>query len=248
MSASVRLSAAVLRVAWCVASVFVVQTTLLAVAAAPAIAFWQSQTRLTYPNDWLRVAALAAAVVPSYLLFAFLLAVFSGVTTGLLGWRTPANAVLRIADLEWAILNWVRYLVITHVVRVLVGSLFRASPLWTLFLRLNGARLGRGVFVNSLLVNDHNLLDFGDRVVIGGDAHISGHTVENGFVKTAFVRLGPDVTIGIGAVIGIGVEAGAGCQVGALSLAPKFAKLEAGGVYAGIPVRRIDEGPDQGEV
>jgi acetyltransferase-like isoleucine patch superfamily enzyme len=222
------------------ASVFVVQTLLLALAAAPAITLWL-QMNVEIRNEWLRVAALAAAVVPSYLLFAFLLAVFSGVTTGLLGWRTPANAALRIADLEWPLLAWVRYLVITHVVRVLVGSLFRASPLWTLYLRLNGARLGRGVFINSLFVNDHNLLDFGDRVVIGGDAHISGHTVEGGFLKTAHVRLGPDVTIGIGAVIGIGVEAGPGCQVGALSLAPKHAKLEAGGVYAGIPVRRIDD-------
>jgi acetyltransferase-like isoleucine patch superfamily enzyme len=108
-------------------------------------------------------------------------------------------------------------------------------------MRLNGARLGRGVFVNSLAVTDHNLLEFGENTVIGGGVHLSGHTVENGIVKTASVRLGRDVTVGVGAVVEIGVEAGAGCQIGALALVPKFSKLEAGGVYVGIPVRRIDQ-------
>ena len=101
-----------------------------------------------------------------------------------------------------------------------------ATPLWTFYLRLNGARLGRGVYVNSLAVNDRNLLDFGDRVVIGDGVHLSGHTVEHGIVKTAGVRLGDHVTIGLGTVVGIGVEAGARCQVGALSFVPKFSRLE----------------------
>ena len=52
-------------------------------------------------------------------------------------------------------------------------------------------------------------------------------------------RLGRNVTIGLGSVIDIDVEAGPDCQVGALSLVPKHTKLEAGAVYAGIPVRRI---------
>jgi len=40
--------------------------------------------------------------------------------------------------------------------------------------------IGRGVHINSLAVNDHNLLEFGDRVVVGGGVHLSGHTVEDG--------------------------------------------------------------------
>jgi hypothetical protein len=40
-------------------------------------------------------------------------------------------------------------------------------------------------------------------------------------------------------VVGIGVESGTGVQVGALSVVPKFAVLEAGGVYVGVPVARL---------
>jgi non-ribosomal peptide synthetase-like protein len=137
-------------------------------------------------------------------------------------------------------MRWVRYMVASHVVRVLAGAIFRGSPVWTAYLRLNGAKIGRRVYVNSLFVSDHNLLEFGDEVVIGSEVHLSGHTVEAGVVKTARVRLGREVTIGLGSVIDIGVTVGDGCQVGALSLVPKHTILEPGGVYAGIPVRRLE--------
>jgi acetyltransferase-like isoleucine patch superfamily enzyme len=128
----------------------------------------------------------------------------------------------------------------THVVRVLVGTLFRSSPLWTWYLRLNGARMGRGVYINSLSISDHNLLDFGDRVVIGEGVHLSGHTVEGGLVKTGPVRLGEGVTVGLGSMIGIGVTAGPRCQIGALSVVPKFTALDGDAIYAGVPARRLE--------
>ncbi len=131
-------------------------------------------------------------------------------------------------------------MVAIHVVRVFVGLLLKGSPLWTAYLRLSGARLGRRVYVNSLAISDYNLLEFGDGVVIGADAHIAGHTVERGTVKTAPVRLGRNVLIGIGTVVDVGVEAGDDCHVAALSFVPKYMKLEAGATYAGTPVRRVD--------
>jgi acetyltransferase-like isoleucine patch superfamily enzyme len=110
---------------------------------------------------------------------------------------------------------------------------------WTAYLRLSGARIGRRVYVNSLGLSDYNLLELGEGVVIGADVHLAGHTVESGVVKTMPVRLGRNVTIGVGSIVDIGVVAGEGCQVGALSLVPKHTTLEPGAVYAGIPVRRI---------
>jgi len=95
------------------------------------------------------------------------------------------------------------------------------------------------VYINTLFISDHNLLEIGDEVVIGSEVHMSGHTVERGVVKTAPVRLGREVTVGLGSVIEIGVTAGAGCQIGALSFVPKHAELSAGAVYVGAPVRRL---------
>ena len=229
----------ILRLVWTSATFVVVQVLVCGASAFPPAFLWWCVIEATAGNTLLRVASLALVLVPSYAAFALCLIVLAPLTTRLLGWRTPANAEMRIAEMGWPVLGWARYMASLHVVRVLAGSLFRGSPVWSVYLRLSGARVGRRVFIASLAISDYNLLEFGDDVVIGSDAHISAHTVERGLVKTAGVRLGNGVLIGLGAVVDIGVEAGDGCQVAALSFVPKYTRLEAGGVYAGIPATRI---------
>ena len=227
---------AVTRVGWTVVSVCLVQGTVCGLAVLPVVLLWSRAIGWDAPNQLVRLIVFSLLVAPSYVLFALVLMPLSAFATGLTGWRTPRRAELPIADLDWPLLDWVRYMVAIHIVRFFAGTLFRGSPLWTAYLRLNGARLGRRVYVNSLAISDHCLLEFGDDVVIGGDVHISGHTVEGGLVKTAPVRLGHHVTVGLGSVINIDVEAGDGCQIGALSFVPKHSRLDGGTVYAGIPV------------
>lgn len=230
-----------LRVAWAIASVFVVESVVFGLAVLPAALFWEWHLGWHPPAMWMRIVFLSMAFIPAYILFALALVVLSAWSTRLFGWRTPPAAELRITDFEWPLLDWGRYMIATHLVRVFAGAPFRATPLWTTYMRLNGARVGRGAFVNSLAVADHNLLEIGEGAIIGSDVHMSGHTVEGGVVKTAAVRVGRNVTIGIESVIGIGVEIGDGAQVGALSFVPKFERLEAGKTYVGIPARPADE-------
>lgn len=210
-----------------------------AMSAMPAMLLLRTLWRLPYPDEVIRMLVVSAVALPAYLVFAIALMVLSALSTRLVGWRTPPDVKLRIVDLQPPLLAWVRCMVVLHVVRVLAGSMLRATPFWSFYLRLNGARLGRRVFVNSLAVTDHNLLEFDDDVIIGDGAHVAGHTVEDGFLKTARVRLGCGVTIGVGSVVGIGVEAGPGCRVGALSVVPKFTRLDAGATYIGAPVRKL---------
>ena len=223
------------RIAWTVASLVVVQTLVCGAAAAPAVLVWQWVIPVAGSNPRWQWAVLSIAIVPSYVLFALSLMIVSPLAMRLLRWRTPPDAHMRIADMDWALLRWVRYGASMHLVRVIAGTWLRGTPLWTFHLRLSGARLGRRVYVNSLSVSDYNLLEFGDDVVIGGDVHLSGHTVEAGVLKTARVRIGDNVTIGAGSVIEIGVEIGSDAQVGALSVVPKHVTLEGGRVYVGIP-------------
>ena len=240
------------RIVWTVATLVVVQSIVCGLAVLPVAAVWEPMLAWTTGRPIAQAIAMSFAVVPSYALFAIALMFGSAAATRLTGWRTQPNARMRLADLDWPLLNWVRYMVATRIVRLFAGTLFRGTPIWSAYLRLNGARVGRRVYVNSLGVSDHNLLEFGDDVVIGGDVHLSGHTVEGGFVKTAPVRLGNDVTVGLGSVIGIGigVTIGSDVQIGALSLVPKHATLDGGRVYVGVPARPLvpDGSPlDQGK-
>jgi acetyltransferase-like isoleucine patch superfamily enzyme len=226
------------RVAWTAFAILAVETTVCGVAALPAGALWllaSSVPGAIVPP----VVVYSVIAIPSYVVFALALMVVSPAATRLTGARSTPNVELRIREMGWPLLTWARYMVAIHVVRVFAGSLFRGSPIWTAYIRLNGARIGRRVYVNTLFISDHNLLDFGDDVVIGAEVHISGHTVEAGVVKTAPLRLERNVTIGLGTVVEIGVIAEPDCQVGALSFVPKHTTLSSGAVYVGSPVRRL---------
>jgi acetyltransferase-like isoleucine patch superfamily enzyme len=229
------------RVGWTVASICLVEAAVCGLSLVPVLLLWMWLVEWTTSAFVLRTVVFSVSIVPSYILFALCLMTLSPIATRLTLARTPRNAEMRLADLSWPLMTWARYMAATQVVRQLAGPLFRGSPIWTAYLRLNGARIGRRVYVNTLFISDHNLLELGDDVVIGAGVHISGHTVEGGALRTAGVRLGRNVTVGLGSVIGIDVEAGHDCQVGALSLVPKHTTLEAGAVYAGIPARRIDQ-------
>ena len=228
------------RVAWTVVSILVVETVVFGLSVMPAFSFWTwAQTRV--PDPWiLRPAVVAMSLIPAYLLFAFSLVALSALSTKVCGWRTAPNGMWKLRDLEWPLLDWVRYMISTHVVRVLVCTIFRASFLWTMYMRWNGAKMGRGVHINSLSISDHNMLEFGDGVVLGENVHLSGHTVEGGMVKTGTVKLGRYVTIGLGSMVGINVEAGEKTQIGAMSAVLKGSKLDADSVYVGVPVRKVE--------
>jgi acetyltransferase-like isoleucine patch superfamily enzyme len=216
----------------------VVEAVICGVAWLPVVFLWSRVVHRAPSDTVTTLAVISFAIVPSYVLFALLLMLLSALAVRVLKWHTPAGVETRLRDLEWPLLNWLRGMVATYLVRVIAGTLFRGSPLWTAYLRLAGANLGRRVYVNSLAVSDYHLLEFGDDVVIGGGVHLSGHTVERGVLKTAAVRLGRNVTIGVGSVIDIGVVAGDGCEVGAMSLVPKHTWLEPESLYVGVPVRR----------
>jgi acetyltransferase-like isoleucine patch superfamily enzyme len=226
---------------WAVGSLVTVQGLVCGLALMPVLALWYFLLDLAGSNAVARLFMFSLALMPSYALFALCLMIVSPLALRLLGWRTPPDAAMRLVDVDWPLLSWARYVASIHLVRVIAGTLFRATPLWTMHLRLGGARLGKRVYVNSLGVSDYNLLECGDDVVIGASVHLSGHTVESGVVKTARVRLGDHVTIGIGSVIEIGVEVGADAQVGAMSFVPKYTKLPGGVVYVGVPAAPIEK-------
>ena len=227
------------RIGLTVVTIVIVQAVICGMAMVPSVFMWSAAMRSTVAAESPLILP-AVLLAPAYVLFALCLIPVSASITRLIGARTPPRVELPIADMSWPLMRWAHYMAASHIVRVVAGTLFRGSPIWTAYLRLNGARIGRRVFINTLSIADHNLLEFGDDVIIGADVHISGHTVEGGVVKTAGVRVASNVTIGLGSVIEIDVEIGPHCQIGALTFVPKHARLDAHAIYVGIPARRID--------
>jgi acetyltransferase-like isoleucine patch superfamily enzyme len=119
------------------------------------------------------------------------------------------------------------------------GRFARATTLYPVFLRMMGARIGRDVVFNTQHVYDLDLIEVGDKTVIGANASILGHVGEKGKLVRAPIRIGKNCTIGQYANIFPGVTMGDNCHVGAMSLVPKGSVLDANAVYVGIPVRKV---------
>src|SRR5574338_1116151 len=164
--------AAACRIGWTVLAILVLQTVVCGLAMLPAVAVWAVLLSWPAPAS-VRVVALSAVAVPTYVIFALMLMLVSGLSVRILRMGTPEAAEMRIADAGWPLLAWVRYMSAIHVVRLFAGTLLRGTPVWTAYLRLAGARVGPRVYVNSLAVSDYNLLEFGDDVVIGEAVHLS---------------------------------------------------------------------------
>lgn len=227
------------RIAWTLSTFVLVELIVCGLSAIPTVALWWQLLKIPASNPALKLLVVSSALIPSYIIFALAFLFVSPIAVRLAGWHTPPHAEMRIAEIGWPLMHFVRYAAANHVARLLAGTFFRGSPIWTAHMRLAGARLGRRVYVNSLELNDYNLLHFEDDVVIGADAHLSGHTVEGGVVKTGEVRLGRNTTVGVSSIVEIGVVTGPNCQIGALSFVPKNTHLDGDATYAGIPVKRI---------
>ena len=234
------------RVFWTVASAFTVEVVIFALAAVPPAVAWTEVFARIPDALHLRLAVFVATLFPSYTVFTLGLMVYSAGASRLLGWRARDGLEMEIAEVGRPLMDFVRGAVLHHLVRIFAGTLYRVSPVWTFYLRLNGASVGKRVYVNTVSIADCPLLEIGEGSVIGSDVHIGGHWAEEGMIRTARVRLGRQVMIGNGSVIGIGAVIEDGVQVGALTVVPKYAHLEAGGRYVGAPAHRLEasESPD----
>jgi non-ribosomal peptide synthetase-like protein len=112
-------------------------------------------------------------------------------------------------------LAYVRFWVVKTLVRRNPIVLFTGSPLFTLYLRALGAKVGRGVVIFSTHVPIcTDLLTIGEGTVIRKDCFINGYRAHAGFIQVGPITIGKDVVISEATVIDIETSMGDGTQLG----------------------------------
>jgi acetyltransferase-like isoleucine patch superfamily enzyme len=134
---------------------------------------------------------------------------------------------------------WYNYNGMLFVFNTVFGRFARATTLYPVYLRMMGAKIGKDVVFNTQHVYDLDIIEVGDKTVIGANASILGHVGEKSKLVRAPIRIGKGCTIGQYANIFPGVTMGDNCHVGAMSLVPKGSTLDANAIYGGVPVRKI---------
>ena len=137
-------------------------------------------------------------------------------------------------------LGYLRFWIVKTLVRFNpLVLLFVGSPLYSLYLRALGAKIGRGVVIFSKNVPVcTDLLTIGDGSVIRKDSFISCYRAHAGMIQTGAVTLGKDVFVGEVTVIDIETSMGDGAQLGHSSSLHVGQAVPDGEHWHGSPAQR----------
>jgi len=143
-------------------------------------------------------------------------------------------------------LAYVRFWVVKS---LLVASPFAllsiGTPLYNLYLRALGAKVGRG----AVLFTGHvpvctDLLTIGPGAVIRKHCYLNGYRARGGVIEIGPVALGADIFAGEETVLDIGTAMGDGAQLGHASSLHAGQAVPAGACWHGTPARPADAGYD----
>lgn len=119
--------------------------------------------------------------------------------------------------------------------------LFAGTPIFVLYLRALGARIGSGVAIFSTSVPlCTDLLTIGSDTVIRKDTRYACYRAYDGRIQTGPVTLGSDVLVGEMSVLDIGTSMGDGSQLGHASSLQTGQAVPAGSHWHGSPARPTD--------
>ncbi|MGW3244035.1 Pls/PosA family non-ribosomal peptide synthetase [Streptomyces sp. NPDC001070] len=135
-------------------------------------------------------------------------------------------------------LAYFRFWCVRTLIRANPMVLFVGSPLYVLYLRALGARIGRGVAIFSKHVPVcADLLTIGDGTVIRKDSYFSCYRGHSAAIQTGPVTLGKDVLIGEVTVLDIGTSMDDGAQLGHASSLHTGQAVPAGERWHGSPAQ-----------
>ncbi|MFI9617182.1 Pls/PosA family non-ribosomal peptide synthetase [Streptomyces sp. NPDC052023] len=135
-------------------------------------------------------------------------------------------------------LGYLRFWCVRTLIRISPVRLFTGSPLYVVFLRALGARIGGGVTILTRNVPVcADLISIGEGTVVRKDVFMSGYRAHDGWIETGPVTLGADVTIGEQTVVDIGTSMGDGAQLGHASSLHSGQSVPAGESWHGTPAR-----------
>src|SRR4029079_8302190 len=111
-------------------------------------------------------------------------------------------------------LRYSRFWVVKTLIRTAPVVLFRGSPLYSLYLRLLGAKLGRNTAIECRSVPVcTDLISIGDNTILRKESQILGYRAQSGYIHTGPVTIGSDAFVGVGSVLDIDTEMGDRAQL-----------------------------------
>lgn len=187
-------------------------------------------------GEWFGITRLGIGILSLfifYISFVLLLIVYYRSMSKIIGKNKELVIDSNDNPKEW--IRQVYRIILDYTIVKLIAPFIDYFPV---FLKLLGAKLGRGVTVMGKIYTV-DLVEIGDNTIVAVDSIISGH-VGNGDVLTfRKVKIGNNCIVGVKTLIMPGVEIGDNSVIAAGSIVLKDTKIPTNEIWGGIPARRI---------
>ena len=177
---------------------------------------------------------------------------------GLAGCVYGLSSYLIVVALKWLVVGryrpraapmWTPFVWISEAVTNLYESLavpnfldlLRGTPMLPWALRLLGARIGRGVYLNTTDLTEFDCVRIGDGAELNAWCGPQTHLFEDRVMKVGLVEIGARTTIGPRTTILYDTHVGDGVKLGPLTLVAKGERLPAATCWEGSPAAPADE-------
>jgi acetyltransferase-like isoleucine patch superfamily enzyme len=138
-------------------------------------------------------------------------------------------SVYSATAIAWMILNSIHTIAFRAILPLVPAGYFS-----TMYFRIAGCRIGKGVWLTTASLLDPYLISIGDGAVIGGDAILTAHIFGNGELYLAPIRIGKDCQIGAHALLCPGVTVGDGATIGIRTYLRTGRRIAAGARVASL--------------
>jgi len=133
-----------------------------------------------------------------------------------------------------------RFWVARSMVRANPLNLFIGTPIYSMFLRSVGVRVGRDTLILTPAPACTDLIVIGDRVTLRQNVAFAGYTARNGYLYPGTIQIEDDVLICESGVLDINTRIGANAQLGPCTLVQEGQVLSPNASYHGVPAEVCD--------
>jgi non-ribosomal peptide synthetase-like protein len=140
-------------------------------------------------------------------------------------------------------LTYFRWWLTQHLLDTVPIHYLGGSPLLAVYYRLLGARIGRGVFLRSGVLDAPDCVEIGDDTGFGAGASLSCCKVEAGRLKVGLIRIGRACQIGASSAVARNTTMGDGAELDDLSMLPPGRTIPPGESWGGSPAAYLGPVP-----
>jgi len=134
--------------------------------------------------------------------------------------------------------KYFRFWVVKQLIETNPIALFKGYPIFNLYLRLLGAKIGTNVVIETRAIPIcADLIDIGDGTILRKDSFLVSYKAKSNYIQTGSITIGKNVVIGEGSVMDVNTVLKDNSQLGHASSVHENQILSGGKRYHGSPAQ-----------